>query len=139
MNVGRLNRLFYGLVLIGIIGVIEFWPNYSHERKYVDHGAIAPATPLGARGKSGEAYHGDLVFHTKDGQEIIIQASQVPPVIQNSFQMSNSVDVQYLPEDPQIHRFSEWHQTTSFKELLLALTLMVLGIVGVAVMRNQKK
>ena len=136
---GRLNRLFYALVVIGIVGVIEFWPNYSHERKYADHGAVAAAKPVGTHVKSGDAYHGDLVFHTKNGQDIVIEASQVPPVIQNSFQNANATDVQYLPEDPEIHRFSDWHQTTTYKELLLALAVMALGIVGVAVMRNQKK
>lgn len=136
---GRLNRLFYALVVIGIIGIIEFWPNYSHERSYADHGAIAQAKPDDSHFRPGESYHGNLVFRTRNGQEIIIDASQVPPVIKDSFQNTNTTDVQYLPEDPSIYRFSDWHQTTTIKELFLALTVMVLGIIGVAVMRNQKK
>ena len=119
--------------------MIEFWPNYNHERKYADHGAVASAMPTGGHAKPGEAYHGDLVFHANSGQEIFIQASQVPPVIQRSFEIASAAEVQYLPEDPSIYRFSDWHQTTTFKELLLALTVLVLGIVGVLVMRNQKK
>jgi hypothetical protein len=74
-------------------------------------------------------YDANIKFATKDGKQIEALAS-IPEDVLQKFQSQEPVTIEYLPEDPEITRFSGHRSdplTMAILELLLGISFIVFG------------
>jgi hypothetical protein len=131
------SKLSFAMVLVGALGTWETTQDYRTEKAFADHGATAIAEPA-ETASPGAPYYGNLAFQTKANETITIRASDVPPLIRESFRVVKNVQVQYLPEKPAIRRFTDSHNTAGIKDIIVPATLLLVGLVASWLLMRQR-
>ncbi len=137
-----IERRIRAIAIIGLFGGIALagsaFSTMREDKAFATIAETAVAEPV-SDAVPGTPYQGALVYQTKAGQSVQFPSEHVPLAIRDRIGALKTVDITYLPADPDKVRFALWPvEPASGKHVLVGVLMSILGLAYFVVRRKRQ-